>query len=493
MTLHELQERIKEEVILHDGDLKEWQWRRNGLLTEAEQDGLSAAEFMRQVNDVSYRVGGLFPRIHALRDKITDYARADRKQLTSGHLNEIVTEAERLTLSRAFVADRWIPSILATIPDPAPVAEPVRPVAPPTPAPAPLPPQPAATIPAEPTPQTSGLSRDEIRRQVAARLDQYKAVKLIPAQALRGLYDISPADEPIITEEAFSYLVSNFYQATQEPHGNSLRDRLLSTDWHHLLREEPTPPPAVPKTEPAKAKPIVVRSFRANPGRVRKGEAVMLEWEVEGVPFVTVDDLGSMLSPTGRGRVIPSKTTNYHLFDPSDQPLSQLTVDVMPPNRSGFWGVLFAVALLLMLYWFLQSTFGQKNNRDTDRDRPKVERTTSETSEKTTPQRSRKTRRKKTTDQPEMTRSSDNAYRSDEPEAIPRAAKAIRPYDDIRDERGQYGEQQASQDGEWGLWLDDHWLIQPVYDDISVFRNKRATVLQNGQQYQIDINGERIR
>ncbi|RIV18130.1 hypothetical protein DYU11_29690 [Fibrisoma montanum] len=487
MTLNELQERIKEEVILHDGDLKEWQWRRNGLLTEAEQDGLSAAEFMRQVNDVSYRVGALFPRIHALRDKISDYARADRKQLTSAHINEVVTEAERLTLLRAFVTDRWIPSILATIPDPAPVAEPVRPVVPPAPVP---PPQPAA-LPTELIPPASGLSRDEIRRQVAARLDQYKAVKLIPAQALRNLYDLSRADEPIITEEAFSYLVSNFYQATQEPHGNSLRDRLLSTDWHHLLREEPAPPPVVPKTEPPKTKPIVVRSFRANPGRVRKGEAVMLEWEVEGVPFVTVDDLGSMLSPSGRGRVIPSKTTNYHLFDPSDQPLSQLTVDVMPPNRSGFWGVLFAVALLLVLYWFLQSTFGQKSNRDTDRDKPKVEKTTRAASEKTTPQRPRKPRRQKTTGLTGTASSSDNAYRSGE--ATPRSAKATRRYDDIREERGQYGEQQASQDGRWGLWLDDHWLIQPVYDDISVFRNKQATVIQNGQQYQIDINGERIR
>jgi len=522
MTLAELKERIKEEVVLHEGDLKEWQWRRNGLLTEAEQDGIASAEFMRLVNDVSYQLGGLFPRINTLKSTAEAYARADKKQLLPLHLEEIVTEAERLTLSRSFVTQRWLPAILATIPDP-PKSE--------------IPPSIPIVAPV-PTPVIeTRLSRDEVRQKIASRLDTYKSQSLIPSWLLSDLLKTINADDTVVTEEIFSYLVNNLFKAVQEPQGNTLRERLVSSDWQNVLyksTQEQTPnlpqepyyaePSRVPETPP------VVRSFTAQPARIQKGETVTLSWEVDNLLAVTIDDLGAGLSPANRGWVKPNKTTDYTLFDANNNALSTVRVEVIPRDRSGIYGVLFALALLAIIYWFIKS-----NNSNTRDREPEPKQKTEKTSQlstdysspketDTTPAESKPdvaTSEASDTHEPERKVSdvamAENTRKEEtpvskptettpltEPEPRPKTPTDARvgkyeeafgdkPYDKVELGSDEQGWRRARKNGRWGfINEDDEWVIQPEYEAVTPFRGNIASVFLNGRLMTINRTGDLV-
>ncbi|UHG89937.1 WG repeat-containing protein [Spirosoma oryzicola] len=519
MTLTELKERIKEEVVLHEGDLKEWQWRRNGLLTEAEQDGIASAEFMRLVNDVSYQVGGLFPRINSLKSTAETYARTDKKKLLPLHLEEIITEAERLTLSRSFVTDRWLPAILATIPDP-PKSEPVT--APP--------PQPVPSAPSIPQATPTSISREEVRKRIAAKLDLYKSQQTIQSWVLRDLLSSIDADESVVTEEVFSYLVSNFFKAAREPQGNSLRERLVSADWENVLYKSDSKPAPVVKTEPYRPEPTripepqpVVRSFTAQPARVHKGEAVTLSWEVDNLLAVTIDDLGTGLSPQNRGWVKPTKTTDYTLFDANNNPLSTVRVEVIPRDRSGVYGVLFALALLALIYWFIKNTSSQQPEP------PRKSRTEKATKHATSrssrlPKKKRKAVEEvaeKPVKNPVETVASDepapkvsvqkeeapvrtaSAPASSEPSpsrsssqtAKPQYSEpADKPYDKVDNRIDEQGWRMARKGKRWGYVNEyDEWVIQPQFEATTPFRGNTASVFLNGQLMTIDRSGAQVR
>ncbi len=535
MTLPELNERIKEEVVLHEGDLKEWQWRRNGLLTEAEQDGIAPVEFMRLVNDVSYQVGGLFPRINALKTKIETYARADKKQLTAAHTEEIVTEAERLTLTRTFVTQRWLPAILATIPDPPKNETPAAVFAP------------SAPVPVAP----AAISREEVRRQIASRLDSYKGQSIIPGFVLRDLLQTVRADEAVLTEEIFTYLVSNLYKAVREPQGNSLRERLVSTDWQNVLHQQasqPQPTPVIaptpvtsftpeqPYVAPLPSRfpetPPVVRSFTATPARVFKGEPVTLEWEVENLLAVTIDDLGEGLSPKNRGWVKPAKTMEYTLFDVNNNPLSTVRVEVMRRDRSGVYGVLFALALLALIYWFVKSTnSAQKPYQEPERRTERASRSTKKSTGTSYKKRRREVAvaeptpspekpvdkpvvtppaKSKTDDAPakpvkETTEPVEKKTAPAEPVTKPASPSDARlgkyeeafgnkPYDKIELGTDERGWRRARSNGRWGFVNeDDEWVIQPEYEAVTPFRGNTAAVFLDGKLLKINREGEQIR
>ncbi|GAA4402310.1 hypothetical protein GCM10023187_17270 [Nibrella viscosa] len=127
MTLEELKERIKDEIVLHEGDVAEWEWRQKGLTAEAQQLGLSPADFSRLVNQVSYAVAPDFGRISELKSRIIDTAQKQQKQLYQSDMRSFVEEADRARLSRAFVTDKWIPALLDAIPDAPPAPTPVPP------------------------------------------------------------------------------------------------------------------------------------------------------------------------------------------------------------------------------------------------------------------------------------------------------------------------------------------------------------------------------
>ncbi|UFH53617.1 WG repeat-containing protein [Spirosoma sp. KNUC1025] len=298
-------------------------------------------------------------------------------------------------------------------------------------------------------------------------------------------------------------------------------------EW--VIPKPPTPPaidiPAVASTAPAPPlpeKPPIVRSFTATPARVRKGQPVTLEWEVENLLAVTIDDLGEGLSPKNRGWVKPSKSTDYSLFDANNNPLSTVRVEVIKPDRSGIYGVLFALALLAIIYWFIRSS----NSRDTaPKPKPKTEKTSSRKLSNVSQQQPDTPVEETATDTPEESDSEPVATVTDilknedtqapppaeepiartEPETKPASPADARigkyeeafgdkPYDKVELGADEMGWRRARAKGRWGyVNQNDEWVIQPEFEAITPFRGNTASVFLNGQLMTINRSGEQVR
>lgn len=265
MSIDELKERIKEEVVLREGDLFEWQWRQLGLVAEANELGIAEADFLTIVNEVSRAIHPFFGRISDLKVKITDLARIQRKKLTTAQVDQIVADAVRLQLPPDFVRDRWLPAILANVPEPA-----ETPNAPDSAAPASVASPDAANEAVIPTvaPQSSSrptpsqatpveVDREAVARKVHQFLNEYATDNYLPARVLKPLFLATNFDENILAEAVLAYLSANFYAAEIPVTGQTLHDKLLSTDWRHLSWWNTAPasaaqPAPQPQRRPAK-------------------------------------------------------------------------------------------------------------------------------------------------------------------------------------------------------------------------------------------------
>lgn len=529
MTIDELRERIKDEIVLHEGDVADYQWRQMGLTDEAGSLGLSPADFSRLVNQISLNVQPDFGRITDLRTRILSRLTQQKGQLTPADLNQIVQDAEPARLTRSFVVDVWVPALQKQIP----VTNTGS-----------APPRPATVTPAAEPVSTSIETADTVRRKVMDVLSDYEGY--IPAAAIRSLFRAISYNEADLSVTIWSYLQIHQYVPDREPQGITLRDKITSTDWRHPVGPPPPDPPKPPVSAPASAPippsvpveptpvsgpPPVVRSFTATPARVHKGESVTLDWEVENLLAVTIDDLGEGLSPKNRGWIKPAKTADYTLFDANNNPLSVVRVEVIQPDRSGLYGVLFALALLGLIYWFVRSNNGtpapsQKPNRQTEQP----------TQTKTSKKKSRKQRETsedvatdplpnvpvKTTDKPvasapaqtkvekktvETTRANPTPDEQvpDEPVAKPATPADARggkyeeafgdkPYDKVELGTDERGWRRARSRGRWGYINEaDQWVIQPDYEAVTPFRGNTASVFLNGQLMTINREGQQIR
>lgn len=245
---------------------------------------------------------------------------------------------------------------------------------------------------------------------------------------------------------------------------------------------------------------------------------------MENLLAVTIDDLGEGLSPTNRGWVNPSKTTDYTLFDVNNNPLSTVRVEVIKPDRSGIYGVFFALALLAIIYWFIKSS----NSRDST---PKSKRKTEQTTERKTTSVNRqipdkraeetseatdtpvKTTSKPTAtlpdipkkDDPPSTQPPDETIATTEPEPKPASPADARqgkyqeafgnkPYDKVELGADERGWRRARSKGRWGYINEaDEWVIQPEYEAVTPFRGNTAAVFLNGQLMTINRSGEQVR
>ncbi len=270
MSLDELKERIKDEVVLREGDLFEWQWRQLGLVSKAETAGVPPGDFLNVVNDVSRAINPYFGRISDLKINVADLARSQRKKLTGSQITQIVADAARLQLRADFVKDRWIPAILATMPDPVELTDvPVSivPIAEPTTIPvAVLPATPMlVTPPVEsvnpPVPPSrpapfAGPDRDAVSLKVHQFLNEYVAENHIPVRVLKPLFLATNFDKTILADAVLTYLSANFYAAETPVRGETLKDKLLSTDWRHLSWwQSVSTPPALPVDHPTLTNP----------------------------------------------------------------------------------------------------------------------------------------------------------------------------------------------------------------------------------------------
>lgn len=470
MTETELTDRLREAIILNGPDI----WRTNGYLQDAQQAGLSTADALKRAGEVAQEVEAnklLFENIQA---RIARLAQPSRTHLIEQDLNQIVNAATSLKLSADFVRNRWVPTVLKQL-----VA---------TSNPQPVQPATAPPVVAQPTPKP----------------DSFEAL-------------LNTEPEP--------------------PKPNVTIETPVAAPQPVVQPVQPTPPAVidVPVSAPAPGYPEpqpIVRSFTATPARIRKGQAVTLDWEVENLLAVTIDDLGEGLSPKNRGWVKPAKTTDYTLFDANNNPLSTVRIEVIPPDRSGIYGVLFALAILAVIYWFI------KNNtaRDSEsRPKRKTEQSTSYSGETSQPEESSEasdpgpstaspptqatdtpkeatdepavaaTNNRKKEEKPIVNADEEPAPAQAEPEPKPATPADARqgkyeeafgdkPYDKVELGSDERGWRRARSNGRWGyINEDDEWVIKPEYEAVTPFRGNTAAVFLNGQLMTINRAGEQVR
>ncbi|MBO0933513.1 WG repeat-containing protein [Fibrella aquatilis] len=441
MTQDDLRERIKNKLVLEEGDMPDYKWARTGLPAEAAELGIT--DFPRLVEDVSRTLNTRFSKILDLQAAIQKAGADNEKHLSELQIDLFAQDADRLGLSRVFVTEQWIPHILAKIPD---VAPPV-PAASITEQPSPLS---ASTTPVLPTvspTNANGESAERMQQKVRDILDDYK--EHIPANAIKGLFRAIDYSETALAEAVKTYLSTNFYAAENEPVGQTLRDKLTSTDWRHLVWwDRPTsPPPATPP--PVSAAPVAAQT-----------------------------------------------------------PVVPLTAPVAPAKKSTglrdfFVALLIAGGLIGFVVMLVRSQRESKTAQaDTEQTRPTQ---ADESATAAPPKReSAKERRRRLAKEARAAAEAAKLARTQaspkQPtdaatgkEATSKPADAYKPYDELLNDVGQYGERAAKKNGQWGLWRSGKWFIEPQYDDISVFNNGRATVTNNGHSYEIDRFGDRVK
>ncbi|WP_020599531.1 WG repeat-containing protein [Spirosoma panaciterrae] len=474
MTESELIDRLREAIVLDGPDV----WRTNGYLQDAQRAGLSLADAQKRATDISQDVANnslLFQNIQA---RIARMAQPSRSQFYDQDLAQIVNAATSLKLSPDFVKNRWVPTVLKRLaPPPDPTPKPTE--------------QPVPSPPVTSAPPVVPNEFDRLINREPVVIEP----KVIDPEPIRSTLSAPVVNTPV--PPAPVVVDPPVYQA-----------------------------PSVP-TEPAP----IVRAFTATPARIRQGQTVTLEWEVENLLAVTIDDLGEGLSPKNRGWVKPSKSTDYTLFDANDNPLSTVRVEVIPRDRSGIYGVLFALLLLALIYWFIKSS----NSRpDEPRPKSKTERSTSSIPN----DRSTETRSYSDVSEPEKEATSTEAtapptespeeqtvaanqetkadtrpkakptdadMNPPEPESQPATPADARqgkyeesfgdkPFDKVELGADERGWRRARSHGRWGyINADDEWVIKPEYEAVTPFRGNTASVFLNGQLLTINRNGEQIR
>ena len=432
MTQDDLRERIKHELVLHEGNMADWQWNRTGLPTEAAELGIT--DFPRLVEDVSRSLNTRFGKMLDLQMAIQKAGADNEKHLSGLQIDLFAQDADRLGLSRTFVTEQWIPQILAKIPD-------VTSAATPTAAPQN---EPIHTVPVAVTSApANGESAERVAQKVRDILDDYK--EHIPANAIRGLFRAIDYDETALAEAVKSYLSTNFYAAENEPVGQTLRDKLTSTDWRHLVWwDRPVSPPVPSQPIPIAGPPVANSSTPNQPTVTPVLPKRSAGWRDFLVALLIAGGLiGVVVMLVRSQRGSQTGQTEMRQTDPPqvDEPVSPV-----PPRR--------------------------ESNRERSRRLAKEARAAAEAAKLARTQASPKPSTDLTGNKP---------------------ADAYKPYDELLNDVGQYGERQARKGNQWGLWRSGKWLIDPDYDDITVFNNGRATVTNNGHSYEVDRFGERVK
>ncbi|MFD2573815.1 WG repeat-containing protein [Spirosoma soli] len=472
MTDTELTDRLREAIVLDGPDA----WRSNGYLQEAQQAGLTLEAALKRANEVTQEIHNnsiLFQNIHA---RIARLAQPSRSHLINQDLAQIVNAATSLNLSPDFVRNRWVPAVLAKLAG--------------TSAPAP---QPTESV----TPASSQANTFEELIETEP--------EPIPAAPERRIDGPAPSVETPQTPPPTPEPVAVVPPSRPEP--------VVVRTSAPIQLPEPPPP--------------LVRRYTATPARIRKGETVTLEWDVENLLAVTIDDLGEGMSPKNRGWVKPNKTTDYTLFDVNNNPLSTVRVEVIQPDRSGIYGVLFALAILALIYWFIKSNNEPVNDPAPARRERTTNRSTSMTSGVSQQQAYNKDAREpNNTDEPvattteptteTVTTATDKVEEpqkkqqsekkpAPEPEVKPSTPADARigkyeeafgdkPYDKIELGSDERGWRRARSNGRWGfINQDDEWVIQPEYEAVTPFRGNTASAFLNGQLLKINRDGEQIR
>jgi hypothetical protein len=463
MTETELTDRLREQLILNGPDA----WQTGNYPFQAAQLGLSDEDARKRAMVVRDEVLANSLLLDQIRARIARLIEPSRVHLYEQDLSKIINAASSLGLSPDFVRSRWIPAEKARLMPTPPVQLPVDTV--------------------KPTPEPP-IVDEPVKPIVVPPVVSIPPVEEPPAPVV--------VPEPVIVRP--------------EP----------------VLPPEPAPVSRV-EPEPTVGPPPVVRSFTATPARVKRGQPVTLDWDVVNLLAVTIDDLGEGLSPKNRGWVKPTKSTDYTLFDANNNPLSTVRVEVIKPDRSGLYGVLFALALLVIIYWFVRSSnTRQPPKREETRQEETLNRLspttgsgslapvadepvpantdTVATSIAEVPVPTEASPEKtEAAAEPVAEQATDTRKTSaDNTPATPTDARQGRyeesfgnsPYDKVELGVDDHGWRRARKNGRWG-YIDQHdnWVIEPRFEAITPFRNDIASAFLDGQLLKIDRSGEPVR
>ncbi|MFC5411186.1 WG repeat-containing protein [Larkinella bovis] len=456
MTLEELRDRIKNEVVLHEGELADWQWRQKGLVAEASELGIT--DFTRLVNDISRQVNRDFGKILDLKKKIVTVALQRQHKLTAADMTQFVMEAERVQLSRTFVVDQWIPAILEALPasvEPEPVLLPENPPSVVSAGTAPPPPNPS-----EPAPSTDKV--ESVRKKIKSILDDYD--KHIQAQSLNFLFKAVDYDEAALAEEIRRYLSEHYYASVHPPRGTTLKEKLISTDWRHLSWWEKD------QSKPADS----------------------VKTPVGYTTSTTLNAGGTPHRPPAMPLPVSEKPPGH--VPPAVQPTE-------PPKKSGLSDValiLLAVLSALILIWVvLRLTRGTEEEEAVPKPPKSSKNQSLDPGRKGKPAKPPKTGlggKKKLLpeeERPESASSTDKTGKN-----RPGRAGEIRTvdFDEVDNTVGEFGLRPARKGGWWGFVDESNtWVIEPQFELATPFNNGKASVELDGNQFFIDRYGKRIR
>ena len=440
MNRDELLDRIKSEVILREGEIREHEWRQIGLLTEAVASGISERDFFQLVQDVSRKVDSDLPRITSLGTKIKEAAERSNRQLTEEDLKQFVSEAERLQLPRTFVEKKWIPQIISTVP---------------------------ITV-VEETPF------EEIRPLSTTR----------PVRSAPSVQHNKPASRPVeIKPEQAGAIergkpVPNTYGSSQPPIDQNF-------DQAYDLVQKATPKYTLDTLlGPVGVTLSNVDLWRNLLNKSLKWAGIFfgLVWKV--LAFITVSAFNAILA-FGRllGRAEFWRAT-----------ASLIRVAIVVGIGWWLWSwysnkVSKAAPRPTNVATVISTKAPRHSKRHKKGKSHNVNYSLASTkagagipagSQPNVDGKGSLTK----TNAPDSSLSVAQSNQS---------AATSKQYDTILDRVGQFGERPAAKNGKWGLWVNDRWFIQPEYDEIDVFKNNVATVRLNGQLFNIGRRGNQIR
>ncbi len=435
MNRDELLDRIKSEVILREGEIREHEWRQIGLLTEAVASGISERDFFQLVQDVSRKVDSDLPRITSLGTKIKEAAERSNRQLTEEDLKQFVSEAERLQLPRTFVEKKWIPQIVSTVPIAA--VEEAR-----------LVPDPQSSQQRKPVQREKPATNPVKTKSRQAGFiekgqpisNEFENSQLFIDQNSKQLY--TPVQEPALEHPVKSFL---------RPVGATLSNvdlwrRLLNTSlkWSGIFFGLVWKVLAFITVSAFNAILAFGRLlgraefWRATASLIRVAMVVGIGWWLWSWYSNKVSK--AVPGPTNVATVISTKAPRHSKKHKKGK--SHSVNYALASTKAG-----------------AGMPAGSQPNVDGKGSLTK-------------------------TNAPDSSLSVAQSNQS---------AVTSRQYDSILDRVGQFGERPAAKNGKWGLWANDRWFIQPEYDEIDVFKNNVATVRLNGQLFNIGRRGNQIR
>lgn len=471
MSLEELRERIKDEVVLREGDVANYQWRQMGLVDEAATLNLSEAVFGQLVNQVSQVVMSDWNQIAGLRSDILELARERHKKLADADRQQIVDKAERAHLTRSFVVDTWLPALLQEVPDV---------------------PESFASVP-------PSVSPEPVRSQLTT-LTQRK--RPIP-------HSVRKESEPSVINQSSpergkpltTYETRQNFGQTSTPESTTNQPFVPDLFGESIMDNSRI----ISQTRNLIEGYAATRTVRALLGLAKKSITDVELWHgilsngirwtrflFETLWRALVFVLGGLFSLiVGLGRLLGDRE---------------------------FWrttGAVVRVIIVVAIGWKLW-LWGREWSSKKTPTKPVTEvvqndPTTTLSSKKGSGKGETKSGKAATDagivklDQPVTNDPAVASVVSDSvsnlaieqptpPNVIAPVATVSKDYDQVSGEPGQYGERQARKGKFWGLWSDENgtWLIEPVYNDIGVFKNGKAAVSLNGQDYDIDRNDQRI-